>query len=161
MSNASICLFASFFAYGCNVYPNLIAFISLIHDVRRSPQSTRLVLSWDIRWTIVVKYWSTTQTTLMSIRNPYHGLRRKLVLAFDVGTTYSGVSYSVLDPGVIPQIKGVTRYVCCTVYNTMLLICTDFLPKNILEETPRYRQFSITIKKDFFVQRVQKPLKKA
>jgi hypothetical protein len=96
----------------------------------------------------------------MSIRNPYHGLRRKLVLAFDVGTTYSGVSYSVLDPGVIPQIKGVTRYVCRTVCNTRLLICTGFLPKNTLEETPRYLQFSITIKKDVFVQQVQKPLKK-
>jgi len=53
------------------------------------------------------------------------------VLAFDVGTTYSGISYryatlqtepmdapstdlpdnSVLDPGVVPEIKGVTRSV--------------------------------------------------
>jgi hypothetical protein len=33
------------------------------------------------------------------------------VLALDVGTTYSGVSYAFLDPGAIPQIKGVTRYV--------------------------------------------------
>lgn len=98
----------------------------------------------------------------MSTRNPYHGLRRKLVLAFDVGTTYTGVSYSVLDPGVIPQIKGVTRYVCRTVCNIVrLLICTDFLPKNTLEETPRYLQFSITIKKDVFVRPVQKPPKKA
>ncbi|TFK21935.1 hypothetical protein FA15DRAFT_597024 [Coprinopsis marcescibilis] len=41
---------------------------------------------------------------------PYRGLRRKLVLAFDLGTTYSGVSYSVLDPGEVPSIKGVTRF---------------------------------------------------
>ena len=47
----------------------------------------------------------------MAVRQPYRGLRRQLVLAFDVGTTYSGVSYCILDPGVIPQIKGVTRYV--------------------------------------------------
>ncbi|TFK21092.1 hypothetical protein FA15DRAFT_672873 [Coprinopsis marcescibilis] len=43
-------------------------------------------------------------------RRPYGGSRRKLVLAFDVGTTYSGISYSVLDPGQVPEIKGVTRF---------------------------------------------------
>jgi len=32
------------------------------------------------------------------------------VLAFDVGTTYSGISYSVLDPGQVPEIKGVARF---------------------------------------------------
>ena len=64
-------------------------------------------------------------------RSAFRGPRRKLVLAFDVGTTYSGISYrcaslemeamdarstdspdnSVLDPGVVPEIKGVTRSV--------------------------------------------------
>ncbi|KAH6917102.1 hypothetical protein BKA70DRAFT_1367619 [Coprinopsis sp. MPI-PUGE-AT-0042] len=43
-------------------------------------------------------------------RKPYPGSRRKLVLAFDVGTTYSGISYSILDPGHVPEIKGVTRF---------------------------------------------------
>jgi hypothetical protein len=62
-------------------------------------------------------------------RSVFRGARRKLVLAFDVGTTYSGISYryipslpypvnsqvadtcldSVLDPGQVPEIKGVTR----------------------------------------------------
>ncbi|KAG6334776.1 hypothetical protein ID866_4309 [Astraeus odoratus] len=46
----------------------------------------------------------------MLTRQPYHGLTRKLVLAFDVGTTYSGVSYAILDPGEVPKILGVTRY---------------------------------------------------
>ncbi|KAF8805122.1 hypothetical protein BYT27DRAFT_7258239 [Phlegmacium glaucopus] len=46
----------------------------------------------------------------MSTRSVYHGSRRKLVLAFDVGTTYSGISYSVLDPGQVPEIKAVTRF---------------------------------------------------
>ncbi|KAH7883407.1 hypothetical protein F5I97DRAFT_1981501 [Phlebopus sp. FC_14] len=46
----------------------------------------------------------------MLSRRPYHGLSRKLVLAFDVGTTYSGVSYAILDPGEVPKIQGVTRY---------------------------------------------------
>ncbi|RXW25678.1 hypothetical protein EST38_g185 [Candolleomyces aberdarensis] len=41
---------------------------------------------------------------------PYAGTRRKLVLAFDVGTTYSGISYSILDPGQVPEIKSVNRF---------------------------------------------------
>ncbi|KDR71227.1 hypothetical protein GALMADRAFT_1345706, partial [Galerina marginata CBS 339.88] len=60
---------------------------------------------------------------------PFRGLRRRLVIAFDVGTTFSGISYrqvavtcrnelladnrlmpSILDPGQIPEIKGVTRF---------------------------------------------------
>ncbi|KAH8118006.1 hypothetical protein DFH11DRAFT_871160 [Phellopilus nigrolimitatus] len=43
-------------------------------------------------------------------RKPYAGDRRALVLAFDVGTTFSGVSYAFLEPGEVPKIHGVTRY---------------------------------------------------
>ncbi|KAF8132019.1 hypothetical protein EV363DRAFT_1479998 [Boletus edulis] len=46
----------------------------------------------------------------MPSREPYRGLSRKLVLAFDVGTTFSGVSYCILDPGEVPKILGVSRY---------------------------------------------------
>ncbi|TFK31142.1 hypothetical protein BDQ12DRAFT_740169 [Crucibulum laeve] len=46
----------------------------------------------------------------MSHRQAYTSSSRKLVLAFDVGTTYSGISYSILDPGQIPEIRGVTRF---------------------------------------------------
>jgi hypothetical protein len=42
------------------------------------------------------------------MRSPYKGSSRKLVLAFDIGTTYSGVCYALLDPGVVPEIKPVT-----------------------------------------------------
>ncbi|PFH47369.1 hypothetical protein AMATHDRAFT_67869 [Amanita thiersii Skay4041] len=31
-------------------------------------------------------------------------------MAFDIGTTYSGASYAVLDPGFVPEIHGVTRF---------------------------------------------------
>lgn len=31
-------------------------------------------------------------------------------MAFDVGTTFSGISYSILDPGQVPEVKGVTRF---------------------------------------------------
>ena len=42
-------------------------------------------------------------------RSPYNGPSRKLVLAFDIGTTYSGAAYAFLDPGEIPQINSVTK----------------------------------------------------
>ncbi|KAI0785955.1 hypothetical protein C8Q75DRAFT_794294 [Abortiporus biennis] len=41
---------------------------------------------------------------------PYTGTRRRLVLAFDVGTTFSAVAYCVLDPGIEPQIQAINRY---------------------------------------------------
>ncbi|KAJ3523687.1 hypothetical protein NMY22_g11331 [Coprinellus aureogranulatus] len=43
-------------------------------------------------------------------RKKYKGQSRKLLLAFDIGTTFSGISYSILDPGKVPQILPVTRY---------------------------------------------------
>ncbi|KAG6857419.1 hypothetical protein H0H87_004781 [Tephrocybe sp. NHM501043] len=43
-------------------------------------------------------------------RKPYSGLTRSLVIAVDVGTTFSGVSYAILEPGEIPKIHGVTRF---------------------------------------------------
>ncbi|KAF9478439.1 hypothetical protein BDN70DRAFT_933391 [Pholiota conissans] len=46
----------------------------------------------------------------MSSRSAYTGTQRKLVLAFDVGTTFSGISYSILEPGQVPEIKSVTRF---------------------------------------------------
>ncbi|KAG6901746.1 hypothetical protein C0995_008311 [Termitomyces sp. Mi166 len=41
----------------------------------------------------------------MPTRSPYSGAFRKLVLAFDIGTTYSGISYRH-----VPEIRGVTRF---------------------------------------------------
>ncbi|KAI4525193.1 hypothetical protein EV122DRAFT_206731 [Schizophyllum commune] len=44
------------------------------------------------------------------MRKPYGGPVRSLVIALDVGTTFSGVSYAILEPGLIPKIHGVTRF---------------------------------------------------
>ena len=41
---------------------------------------------------------------------PYTG-PTKLVVAFDVGTTFSGISYCILEQGQVPEIHGVTRQV--------------------------------------------------
>ena len=49
--------------------------------------------------------------TTTDTRKPYSGKKLSLVLAFDVGTTFSGVSYAVLEPKEIPKIQSVTRYV--------------------------------------------------
>ncbi|KAF9068282.1 hypothetical protein BDP27DRAFT_1224550 [Rhodocollybia butyracea] len=46
----------------------------------------------------------------MSTRKPFSGSQRGLVVAFDLGTTFSGISFSVLDPGVVPRIQSVTRF---------------------------------------------------
>ncbi|KAK7472170.1 hypothetical protein VKT23_000292 [Stygiomarasmius scandens] len=46
----------------------------------------------------------------MSHRKPYSGTQRNLLIAIDVGTTFSGVSYCLLDPGLVPEIKAVTRF---------------------------------------------------
>ncbi|KAF9444526.1 hypothetical protein P691DRAFT_736323 [Macrolepiota fuliginosa MF-IS2] len=43
-------------------------------------------------------------------RGLYSETERKLLLAFDVGTTYSGISYSILDPGKVPEIQGVHKF---------------------------------------------------
>ncbi|TFK50888.1 hypothetical protein OE88DRAFT_1630336 [Heliocybe sulcata] len=48
--------------------------------------------------------------TSAQFRRPYTGASRKLVLALDVGTTYSGISYTILDPGEVPQIRTVTKF---------------------------------------------------
>ena len=44
-------------------------------------------------------------------RTQYSGLSRKLVVALDIGTTFSGAAYVLLDPGEIPQIQSVMRRV--------------------------------------------------
>jgi molecular chaperone DnaK (HSP70) len=41
---------------------------------------------------------------------PYTG-PTKLVVAFDIGTTYSGISYCILERGQVLEILGVTRQV--------------------------------------------------
>ena len=44
-------------------------------------------------------------------RARYSGRFRKLVVALDIGTTFSGAAYALLDPGKVPQIRSVTRQV--------------------------------------------------
>ncbi|KAJ7097499.1 hypothetical protein C8R43DRAFT_261712 [Mycena crocata] len=47
--------------------------------------------------------------TIMTARKAYTGART-LVFGIDVGTTFSGVSYSILEPGQVPVIRSITRF---------------------------------------------------
>ena len=49
--------------------------------------------------------------------SPYAGSKKALVLSIDVGTTYSGISYAMLDPGEVPEIKPVLRYVLVAAFH--------------------------------------------
>ena len=75
------------------------------------------------------------------MRKPYIGQTRSLVIAVDVGTTFSGVSYAILEPGEVPKIHGVTRRVE-VVYASMHELTArdpiDFRAKNMLPETRRF-----------------------
>jgi len=51
---------------------------------------------------------------------PYDG-PTKLVVAFDIGTTFSGISYCILEKGQVPEVLGVTRQAL----NSFLLIYLD------------------------------------
>ena len=51
----------------------------------------------------------------MTDLKPYAG-RTKLVVAFDIGTTHSGVSYCILEQGRVPEILGVTTQVLPNIF---------------------------------------------
>lgn len=42
-------------------------------------------------------------------RTEYHGSEDALVIALDIGTTFSGASYTILRDGQVPQIASVTQ----------------------------------------------------
>ncbi|EIW80189.1 hypothetical protein CONPUDRAFT_137514 [Coniophora puteana RWD-64-598 SS2] len=48
--------------------------------------------------------------SLTKFGEKHHGPTRRLVLAFDVGTSQGSISYCILDPGDVPWIRNVYRY---------------------------------------------------
>lgn len=42
-------------------------------------------------------------------RTEYHGSEDSLVISLDIGTTFSGASYTILRKGQVPQIASVTQ----------------------------------------------------
>jgi len=57
-----------------------------------------------------VRRFSLTPT-MNIVRAPYSGPSRKLVVALDIGTTFSGAAYALLEPGQVPETQFVTRRV--------------------------------------------------
>ena len=66
-------------------------------------------------------YWAATNPVHRLVLTPimdtvttrarYSGTSRKLVVALDIGTTFSGAAYAFLDPGEVPMIRSVTKQV--------------------------------------------------
>jgi hypothetical protein len=90
-----------------------------------------------------------TMITVADMRKPYRGSTRSLVLALDVGTTFSGVSYAILEPGEVPKIHGVTRSVVLwktpsskngNLTLSIFFLNADFQGKNMLQATQRSRR---------------------
>ena len=59
-------------------------------------------------WWMVITFQTPMANTA---RASYPGRSRKLVIALDIGTAFSGGAYALLDPGEIPQIRSVTKRV--------------------------------------------------
>ena len=57
-----------------------------------------------------VVYCPSLTLIMETSRAQYSGLSRKLVVALDIGTTFSGAAYALLDPGEVPQIQPVMRH---------------------------------------------------
>ena len=55
-------------------------------------------------------------------REPYSGNQSRLLVAFDIGT-FSGASYSILNPGLIPEIVPVCQ--CVALVYCILIFVSD------------------------------------
>ncbi len=78
---------------------------------------------------------------------PYNGFQRKLVIAFDVGTTFSGVSYAVLIPRELPLIHGVTKYVTAPIVVELPMDkFSDSQVNTVVAATARYQVWFVTMK---------------
>ena len=82
----------------------LVAPINIIQDV---PSSDSVSPSPPVSFSHSLIFPSMKQAG--TVRKPYTGQKKAIVIALDVGTTFSGVSYALLDPGEIPKIYEVTR----------------------------------------------------
>jgi hypothetical protein len=47
----------------------------------------------------------------MTERDPFSGATKKLLVAVDIGTTFTAVSFSILIPGEVPQFNQVRLYI--------------------------------------------------
>jgi hypothetical protein len=68
----------------------------------------RIKCSQESRLTTPLCSFNVSRMSLPQ-RKPYDGFQRKLIISFDIGTSFSGVSYVFLIPGETPVIHGVTQ----------------------------------------------------
>ena len=91
-------------------------------------------------------------------RKPYDGLQRKIIIAFDIGTTFSGASYALLIPGEPPVIQGVTQYVTALKSTEHLALgySPDFPVNRRLAAIPRYQVLFVTMRMEMWLLLVRK-----
>ena len=68
----------------------------------------RIKCSQESRLSTLLRLVNVSRMSLPQ-RKPYNGFQRKLLISFDIGTTFSGVSYVFLIPREPPVIHGVTQ----------------------------------------------------
>ncbi|EEB98570.1 hypothetical protein MPER_01898, partial [Moniliophthora perniciosa FA553] len=75
------------------------------------PNSVSMRSFWkDLEDPAIKKIEIEAPMLAMSARKPYIGSATKLVVCFDIGTTWSGVSFSFLEPGLVPVTESVTKF---------------------------------------------------
>ena len=102
-------------------------------------------LSLIFTFPLVTHLVTVPMTITSDTRKPYNGNTRSLVLAFDVGTTFSGVSYAILEPNEIPKIHGVTRCVLSFPLIYMSHRSLDILGRSMSLVATKYRPSCFTI----------------
>jgi len=91
---------------------------------------------------------SSLMTITTDTRKPYSGNKRSLVLAFDVGTTFSGVSYAILEPNEVPKIHGITRCVqSLSSSSSLISFSSASLARNMSLEATKYPPSCTTTRK--------------
>lgn len=109
---------------------------------------------------VLLLFWFYRDQIAMSLQKPYNGDCRKFVVAFDIGMTYSGVSYSFLEPGHIPEVKCVDRYDPLTLVDAShYRFLSDSRPWNGVGTIARFRRYCIMTKTRPSALLVPKPCK--
>jgi len=85
----------------------VIVWLSRNGKVRRAPRKYVLKVGGRFQTLSIAPLTPMANTA----RARYSGHSRKLIVALDIGTTFSGAAYALLDPGEVPEIQSVTRQV--------------------------------------------------
>ena len=89
------------------------SYVTALHPrpAKEKRGETREILKVSSSRTITIPARHLPPTpTMVTARARYSGSSQKLIVALDIGTTFSGAAYALLDPGQVPEIRSVTRH---------------------------------------------------